>query len=250
MSFISMDSVSLSFRSYRNSNPTLKQKIVGMLNGRFGEEEHETFEALKRVSLHLSDGDRLAIVGGNGAGKSTLLRVMCGIYPPCEGEIRGEGKLIPLLELGTGFDVTRTVRENIYLCGATLGYSKSEMTMKIGEILDFAEMEDFIDAPVATLSSGMKSRIAFSIATAVQPDILILDEVFAAGDARFISKARRRMEGLIDNCKILVFVSHSEEHLRSMCNRAIYLEHGEIKLEGSVDFVIDHYNKNFVEKIG
>lgn len=238
--------VSLKFRRYTDATPTLKRWAIQALHRQSGPPSHTDFWALQNIDLQLCSGDKVGIVGPNGAGKSTLLRTIAGIYPPTKGRIDGCGMMIALLELGTGFDATRTARENVYLCGATLGFQPAEMLRLMPEILAFAELSEFADTPVNHLSSGMRSRLAFSIAASVRPDILLLDEIFAAGDARFIAKARRRMREMVDASHILVFVSHSDELIREFCNKAVFLNAGNIVSTGPVETILNQYNREVV----
>jgi ABC-type polysaccharide/polyol phosphate transport system ATPase subunit len=243
---LNLQGVSLKFRRYTDERPTLKRWAIQAFHRSAEPVSHTDFWALQDIDWQLLSGDKVGIVGPNGAGKSTLLRTIAGIYPPTRGRINGCGMMISLLELGTGFDATRTARENVYLCGATLGFQPKEMRQLVPEILQFAELPEFADTPVNHLSSGMRSRLAFSIAASVRPDILLLDEIFAAGDARFIAKARRRMREMVEASHILVFVSHSDELIREFCNKAVFLNAGRIVSAGSVDEILDRYNREVV----
>jgi ABC-type polysaccharide/polyol phosphate transport system ATPase subunit len=200
------------------------------------------FEAVKNVSFNVFDGDKIGILGRNGAGKSTLLKAIAGIYPPHRGKIVISGNTAALLEFGVGFDVNRTVRENIFLGGAIYGRSRAQMWSIADKIIDFAELNNFVNTPAKLLSSGMKSRLAFSIATSIEPEILILDEVFAAGDANFIKKAKKRMSELINSCRILMFVSHAEDLIKQFCNKGIVMEKGKIAMQGSTEEACNFYN--------
>ncbi|WP_157819305.1 ABC transporter ATP-binding protein [Mariprofundus aestuarium] len=197
--------------------------------------------ALKGVDLEFSSGERVGIVGHNGAGKSTLLKCMAGIYPPTKGRVEIIGSLIPLLELGAGFSMSMTVQDNIYLNGAILGLAKSEMKEMERDILDFSGLDDYKEHQLIHLSSGMRSRLGFSIASFLAPDILLLDEVFATGDASFVNKAKERMNKMIDRCEILVIVSHQESIIRDVCSRTIVLDHGTVKFDGDTDAALSEY---------
>ena len=193
------------------------------------------------MSLDIKAGERVGILGHNGAGKSTLLKALCSVYQSVEGLITIDGKIAPLLEIGAGFHSEFTGRENIYLNGAILGYSKQQLKQIEPEVIAFSELEEFIDTPVKYYSSGMYMRLAFSLATAMHPDILILDEVFAGGDAAFITKARTRMHALIDKANIMLMVSHDHHLIESLCNRVILLDHGKVIADGEPRAVIAHY---------
>ena len=201
------------------------------------------FWADRDVSFTLERGEMLGIIGSNGAGKSTLLKAVSGIMEPTCGSIRREGTIAALLELGSGFDGDLTVRENAYLRGAMLGYTRKFMDETYEAIIDFAELREFEDRPFKQLSSGMKSRLAFSIASLVEPDILILDEVLSVGDARFRAKSEKRVMSMFENNVTVLFVSHSTEQVRRLCNKAIILDHGKMIASGTSDEVCDIYDR-------
>ena len=202
---------------------------------------YSEFRALRGISMEFNDGDRVGIIGHNGAGKSTLLKAICRIYEPSEGSISVEGQIAPLLEIGAGFHTEFTGRENIYLNGTILGFSSKQLLEIEKEIISFAELEEFIDTPVKYYSTGMYLRLAFSIATAVHPDILILDEVFAGGDAGFVEKANSRMQEMIDKSSIMLLVSHDIELLKKYCNRVVWIDHGVVVQDGPAQEVLDCY---------
>lgn len=202
---------------------------------------YQEFWALKGVSFQVEKGDKLGIVGLNGAGKSTLLKLISGVMKPTEGSVQVNGSLVPLLELGAGFDPNYTGRENIFLNGALLGYPKKFIEDKYDEILEFSEIGDFIDVPVKNYSTGMMARLGFSIATIMEPEILILDEILSVGDAKFQEKSEKRMKSFINKNVTVLFVSHSAEQVRNLCNRAIWLEKGKLVMQGAVDEVCDKY---------
>lgn len=243
MSDITLDAVSIKFRLYHDNAPSLKNLVANIFK-RQGTQDNDQFLALKNISLTISSGDRLGIVGHNGAGKSTLLKALCGIYEPTSGKINVNGKIAPLLEIGAGFHPEFTGRENIYLNGAILGYTTKQLKKIEEEVIKFAEVENFADMPVKYYSTGMYMRLAFSLATAIHPDILIVDEVFAGGDISFITKAKTRMLSMMDKADIIIMVSHEHELIRSLCNRVIYLKRGEIVADGTPDEIIDLYLKN------
>jgi ABC-type polysaccharide/polyol phosphate transport system ATPase subunit len=240
MSSISVKDLSIKFRIYHDTSPSLKDMIASFFNSK-KKTGYSDFFAVKNVSFEIKQGDRVGIIGHNGAGKSTLLKALCRIYEPSTGGILVDGRVAPLLEIGAGFHPEFTGRENIYLNGSILGYTKQQLRVLEPEIIKFAELEEFIDTSVKYYSTGMYLRLAFSVATAVQPEILILDEMFAGGDANFIKKATDRMKQVVDQAKIMVLVSHDTSLLRMFCNRVIWIDHGQIKADGDSDVVIDSY---------
>ena len=189
----------------------------------------------------MDKGEVLGIVGNNGAGKSTLLKIISGILKPTEGSVQVFGNVVPMLELGSGFDFDLTGRENIFLNGAILGYSERFLKEKYDEIVAFSELGQFIDVPLRNYSSGMVMRLAFSVATVVNPDILIVDEILAVGDATFQAKSRARMMELMSGGTTVLFVSHSIEQIRGMCDKVIWLDHGHMKMIGETKTVCDAY---------
>jgi ABC-type polysaccharide/polyol phosphate transport system ATPase subunit len=199
--------------------------------------------ALESVSLKLGHGDRLGILGHNGAGKSTLLRVLAGVYAPTSGRASIEGRISALFNTSPGLDADDTGYENIFTCGLFLGMSREEITSKAPEIAEFTELGDYLNLPVRTYSTGMLTRLGFAIATAIQPEILLLDEGLSAGDARFAEQAKRRVDSLVERSSVLVIASHSEAMIRSMCNRALLLEAGRVAALGDVDDVIETYHR-------
>ena len=217
---------------------SIKEYIVQMLRGKI---KYEEFWALKNVSFEVERGEVVGIIGHNGAGKSTLLKVISGILKPTGGELEVHGNGVPMLELGSGFDHDLTGRENIFLNGSILGYSEKYLKEKYEQIVEFSELGKFIDVPIRNYSSGMLMRLAFSIATVVQPEILIVDEILAVGDAAFQEKSKTRMLELMGGGTTVLFVSHSLEQIREMCDRVIWLEHGQIKAIGATKEICDAY---------
>lgn len=209
---------------------------------------YEEFWALKDVSFEVKKGEHLGIVGLNGAGKSTLLKVIAGVLKPTEGSVKTVGKIVPLLELGAGFDKQYTGAENIYLYGALLGYTKEFIEEKYEEIVEFSELGDFINIPVKNYSSGMRARLGFSIATVVQPEILILDEVLSVGDAQFKKKSEQKIHSMFEGGVTVLFVSHSLEQVKRLCDRAILLEHGTVIAQGDVEDVAAIYSEKLQKK--
>ena len=204
----------------------------------------QSFIALKGITFDVKRGESVGFVGKNGAGKSTLLKTICGILKPFKGSIQVKGIISPLLELGAGFDREMTARENIFLNGSILGHPEKLLKEKFDEIVDFAEVRDFLDVPLKNYSSGMSSRLGFSIATITKPDILICDEVLAVGDFKFQEKCEKRMNELLAGGTTLLFVSHSIDQVRRMCKKAVWLDHGEIKMIGNSQEVCDAYRKS------
>ncbi len=217
---------------------SIKEYLVQLVRGKI---KYEEFWALKNISFEIEKGEVVGIIGHNGAGKSTLLKVISGILKPTDGEIKVNGNIVPMLELGSGFDHDLTGRENIFLNGAILGYSEQYLKEKYDEIVDFSELGKFIDIPIRNYSSGMLMRLAFSIATVVQPEILIVDEILAVGDAAFQEKSKSRMYELMGGGTTVLFVSHSLEQIREMCDRVIWLDHGAVRMIGDAEKVCASY---------
>ena len=199
------------------------------------------FLALKDVNVQVRKGESWGIIGTNGSGKSTLLKLICGILKPYKGKVIINGSIAPLIELGAGFDGDLTARENIFLNGAVLGYDKRFMQQHFDEIVEFAELWDFLDMPIKNYSSGMAARLGFAIATVVRPDILICDEVLAVGDYAFQQKCEKRMTKMRENGTTLLYVSHSIDSVKSVCDHALWLEHGTVRMKGNVNSVGNAY---------
>ena len=201
------------------------------------------FTANDHINLDVKEQEIKCIVGENGAGKSTLLKVIAGVYKPKKGSVQRYGHMAPMIELGAGFDPNYTGRENIFLYGSVLGFSKEFLMSKYDEILEFSELGEFIDVPIKNYSSGMKARLGFSIATVVEPEILILDEVLSVGDAKFRKKCEKKMKKMFDHGVTVLFVSHSLAQVKRLCNKAIILEHGQLIAKGDIDDVVEIYEK-------
>ena len=237
---IEVDNVSMKFNLSREKVDSLKDYIFKTIKR---EIQYNEFWALKNVSFSVEKGDRVGILGLNGAGKSTLLKVISGVFKPTEGHVDKHGKMVPLLELGAGFDPQYTGKENIYLYGAMLGYTKKFIDSKYDEIVEFSELQKFMDVPVKNYSSGMKSRLGFSIATVVEPKILILDEVLSVGDAKFRKKSEKKIMSMFDSGVTVLFVSHSLEQVQRLCNKAMILEKGKLIANGDIDPISEQYSK-------
>ena len=230
-----VDDVSMKFNLSSEKVDNIKEYIIKSIKRQISYDE---FWSLKHVSFSLDKGDGL-----NGAGKSTLLKVISGVFKPTEGHVIKHGKVVPLLELGAGFDAQYTGKENIFLYGTVLGYSKSYLEEKYDEIVEFSELGRFIDVPIKNYSSGMKSKLGFSIATIANPDILILDEVLSVGDAKFRKKSEAKIMSMFDKGVTVLFVSHSLDQVKRLCNKAILLEKGQIISRGSIEEVSKVYEE-------
>lgn len=237
---ISVQNVTMTFNLNKEKVDNLKEYVIKLLGRKL---DYKKFYALKNINFEVKKGEHLAILGLNGAGKSTLLKTIVGVYKPVEGTVEKQGVIAPLLELGAGFDPNYTGEENIYLYGAILGYDRDFISSKFDEIVEFSELGHFIKIPIKNYSSGMRARLGFSIATAVEPDVLILDEVLSVGDAGFKKKSLAKIQSLFDKGVTVLFVSHSIEQVQEICDTAILLEHGEIIAQGSVDEVIPVYEQ-------
>jgi hypothetical protein len=242
---IEVENVGMKFNMSSEKVDDFKDYVIKLIKRQLNYKE---FWALKDISFKINKGDRVGIVGLNGAGKSTLLKVISGVLKPTEGKVKISGNIAPLLELGAGFNKQYTGVENIYLYGAMLGYSKTFLNEKFDEIVEFSELGEFINVPVKNYSSGMKSRLGFAIATIVEPDILILDEVLSVGDAKFRKKSTNKIKSMIDNNVTVLFVSHSIEQVLELCNKAILLEKGHLVAYGSSEEIAELYQKKLDEK--
>ena len=237
---IDVDHVTMRFRMANDKVMSLKEYIVAVLKQRL---IYEELTVLDNVSFTVNKGEVMGIVGKNGAGKSTLLKVIAGVLKPTSGKVSALGNIVPMLEWGSGFDPELSGRENIYLNGAILGYSKEFLDSKYDEILAFSELQDFIEMPIRNYSSGMMMRLAFSVATVVQPEILIVDEILAVGDEGFQNKSRARMMELMGGGTTVLFVSHSIEQIEQMCERVIWLENHRVKMIDTATTVCKAYRE-------
>lgn len=239
MEVISLDNVSLWRRTQEEFSYDIKTTILSLLEGKHRQPAKK--KTLDNINLLIEAGEKVGVIGANGSGKSTLMKIICQILKPTTGKVRVRGQIAPLLELGAGFVSEISVIDNIIFYGILLGFSRQEMKNRVSSILEFAELEEYAYVPVKALSSGMKSRLGFAIATDVQPDILILDEVFAVGDASFKKKCSHRMEKLWDKTGTILMVSHDLNHIKTACERVIWLEKGQLKFSGDPAEAIELY---------
>lgn len=235
---IEANDVTMRFRMNSDRIMSLKEFVTTALRGKL---EYQEFTALDHVSFQVEKGETLGLIGRNGAGKSTMLKIISGILKPTTGSVVCRGNVVPMLELGSGFDMDLTGRENIFLNGAILGYSEAFLLEKYDEIVDFSELGGFIETPIRNYSSGMLARLAFSIATVVKPEILIVDEILSVGDAAFQEKSRKRMMELMGGGTTVLFVSHDIGQIREMCWRVVWLEQGKMRMSGEASEVCDVY---------
>lgn len=237
---IVIQDVSIRFKLERGRSTSIKEYMIRFFKDQLSYEE---FWALKNISMEVEKGDAVGIVGTNGAGKSTLLKLIAGVMTPSNGTVKVNGIIAPMIELGAGFDSELTGRENIFLNGALMGFSRKEMEKRYNDIVEFSELEGFIETTVKNYSSGMFMRLAFSIAISVNPDILIIDEVLSVGDARFQKKCMDRIQEIKERGTTILFVSHSADQVKAICNKALWLEKGELKRFGRANEVITAYTE-------
>ena len=235
---IEVNDVTMRFHMNLDKILSLKEFVTRKLSGKLA---YQDFTALEHVSFTVRRGETFGLIGRNGAGKSTMLKVISGILKPTEGSVVCHGNVVPMLELGSGFDMDLTGRENVFLNGAILGYSEEFLKGKYDEIVAFSELEQFIESPIRNYSSGMLARLAFSVASVVQPEILIVDEILAVGDAAFQEKSRKRMLELMGEGTTVLFVSHGIEQIREMCDRVVWLEQGKVRQLGETQDVCPAY---------
>ena len=237
---ISVKNVSMKFDLGIEKDNSFKNKFIAIFDKK-RRKKKEYFWALSDVSFEVQKGEVIGLIGSNGAGKSTMLKVVSGVMKPTKGKVKVCGTIAPMIELGAGFDQELTARENIYLNGSVLGFSKKFLDEKFDEIVEFSELKDFLDVPIKNFSSGMIAKLAFSISTIVSPDILIVDEILSVGDIKFQEKSLNKMMELIKGGTTVLFVSHSLESIKSICNRVIWLEHGKVVQVGDADEVCNAY---------
>lgn len=245
---IDVQNVSMRFNLGMDKGFSIKQFFVDLFNPKKRKQKknkNNQFWALKDVDFKINRGEVVGFIGANGAGKSTLLKVVAGVMKPTKGHVDCYGNICPMIELGAGFDPQLTARENIYLNGAVMGYSKELIEKKFDEIVEFSELKDFLDVPVQNFSSGMVARLAFSIATIVDPEILIVDEILSVGDIAFQAKSEAKMMSMIGGGTTVLYVSHSLEAIKKICDRVIWLDHGNIVKMGGKE-VCDEYKENIL----
>lgn len=237
---VKVDNVSILFNLNKEKVDNIKEYFIKLVTRKL---HYNEFWALTDISFEVEEGERLGVLGFNGAGKSTMLKVIAGVLKPTKGSVKVNGVIAPLLELGAGFDMNYTGAENIYLYGATMGYSRKYIQERYDEIVEFSELGEFIDVPVKNYSSGMRARLGFAIATAVEPEVLILDEVLSVGDAKFRIKSENKIKSMFDKGVTVLFVSHNTAQVRRLCTKAILLDHGKIIANGDVNEVCDIYDE-------
>ena len=243
MQAINVSGVSVKFQLPKQVIRSVKEYLIYRIKG--GRYDYEEFWALRNIDIESATGKVIGVVGRNGAGKSTLLKVLAGVIKPIEGKVEINGRIAPLIELGAGFDPELTGRENTYLNGTILGCTNKEITQKLDQIIDFSELGEFIDAPLRTYSSGMIARLGFAIATDVDPDILIVDEILGVGDDAFQAKCKKRIENFRAQGVTILFVSHDLNQVEEICDYAYWLDHGQVRANGAPEHVVSEY-KRFV----
>ncbi len=239
---IEIEDVTMKFNLGIEKGISLKETFINFFSFK-KKKKKEYFYALKNISFKINKGEVIGIIGSNGAGKSTLLKVVSGVMKPTKGKVKVRGVISPMIELGAGFDPELTARENIYLNGAVLGYSKNFLDEKFEEIVEFSELREFLDVPVKNFSSGMTAKLAFSIATIVNPEILIVDEILSVGDIKFQEKSKQKMMEMIQGGTTVLYVSHSLESIQTLCTKVVWIEHGEIVKIGEAKEVCEEYYK-------
>ena len=245
---VKAENVSMRFNLGIDKGFSLKQGFVDLFNPekRRQKKELNEFWALTDVSFEIKRGEVVGLIGSNGAGKSTMLKIVAGVLKPTKGKIASYGNICPMIELGAGFDMELTARENIFLNGAVMGYSKAFIESKYDEIVEFSELHDFLEVPVRNFSSGMVARLAFSVATVVDPEILIVDEILSVGDLAFQAKSEEKMLSMIKGGTTVLYVSHSVESIKKLCDQVIWLDHGHVLKIGPAEEVCDEYVRNVI----
>ena len=240
---IKLDNVSMRFNLGIEKEFYIKQAFINFLNPKYKKKKKEEFWALKNISFEVKKGEVVGLIGSNGAGKSTMLKIVSGVMKPTKGKVTVNGVISPMIELGAGFDMELTARENIFLNGAILGYSRKFLEEKFDEIVEFSELKDFLDVPVRNFSSGMTAKLAFSIATIVEPEILIVDEILSVGDIKFQEKSKNKMLEMIKGGTTVLYVSHSLDSIKELCDKVVWIEHGQIVKMGKAREICDEYYK-------
>lgn len=243
---IILKNVSMKFNLGVEKDNSLKMIFINLFTPR-KKKKKDYFWALKDIDFRINKGDVVGIIGANGAGKSTLLKVVSGVYKPTTGTVEVNGRISPMIELGAGFDPELTARENIYLNGAILGYSKEFLEQKFDDIVEFSELKDFLDVPIKNFSSGMVAKLAFSISTIVDPEVLIVDEILSVGDIKFQEKSKNKMMSMIEGGTTVLYVSHSIDSIKELCSKVIWLDHGKIVKMGDTKEICDEYYKKLMK---
>lgn len=238
---IKLENVSMKFNLGIEKNFSIKQAFVNFFSFKHKKKKKEYFWALQDISFEVKKGEVVGLIGSNGAGKSTLLKIVSGVMKPTEGKVTVNGVISPMIELGAGFDSELTARENIFLNGAILGYSKQFIESKFDEIVKFSELKDFLDVPVKNFSSGMTAKLAFSIATVVNPEILIVDEILSVGDIKFQEKSKNKMLEMIKGGTTVLYVSHSLNSIKELCDKVVWIEHGKMIKMGETKKICEEY---------
>ena len=239
---IKVDHVSMKFNLSSEKVDNFKEYLIKRIKNNL---KYDEFWALTDVDFEVKRGESVALIGLNGCGKSTMLKVIAGVLKPTKGSVSVGGTIAPMIELGAGFDMDLTARENVYLNGAILGYNRAQMNEYYDDLVEFSELEEFMDVPIKNFSSGMLARLAFSIATIGKPDILIVDEVLSVGDFRFQEKCEKRIHGMMSKDTTILFVSHSIDQVKKICNRAIWIEKGKIREDGTSEEVGSHFERAY-----
>ena len=237
---VEVNDVSMMFRLYRENVDSLKEFLIKKIKRQI---TYDEFWALKNVSFQVGRGEAVGLVGKNGSGKSTLLKTIAGVLKPTTGNVLVRGTVAPMIELGAGFDMDLTAKENIFLNGALLGYPKEMLEENMGRIIEFSELDQFMDVPIKNFSSGMIARLGFAVATIYTPDILIVDEILSVGDWQFQAKCHRRIQEMLEQGTTLLFVSHSMDQVKEVCSRAILLSHGQMLMDDAVEKVCERYGE-------
>ena len=244
---IELKNVTMKFNLGIEKNFSIKQAFVNFFNPKYKKQKKEYFCALDDISFNVKKGEVVGLIGSNGAGKSTLLKIVSGVMKPTKGKVQVNGAISPMIELGAGFDVDLTARENIYLNGAILGYSKSFIDSRFDDIVEFSELRDFLDVPIKNFSSGMTAKLAFSIATVVDPEVLIVDEILSVGDIKFQEKSKKKMLDMIKGGTTVLYVSHTLQSIKDLCDKVVWIEHGKMVKMGPAKEVCEEYYKKQME---
>lgn len=245
---IELKNVTMKFNLGIEKNFSIKQAFVNFFNPKYKKQKKEYFCALDDISFNVKKGEVVGLIGSNGAGKSTLLKIVSGVMKPTKGKVQVNGAISPMIELGAGFDMELTARENIYLNGAILGYSKSFIDNKFEDIVEFSELRDFLDVPIKNFSSGMTAKLAFSIATVVDPEVLIVDEILSVGDIKFQEKSKKKMLDMIKGGTTVLYVSHTLQSIKDLCDKVVWIEHGKMVKMGPAEEICDEYYKSQMSK--